>query len=222
MAKEWSVEELKEVAAQLGKPDGENGIKTADRMAQNNAGMTRRAVEIADLQKGDIILEIGPGNAAHLAMVFGATQIASYTGLDISETMITEASRINEKFIADGRADFVLSNSETIEFDDNYFDAVFTVNTLYFWKDPAQYAGEIRRVLKIGGIFVLAIADKKFMEKLPFTKYDFKLYDKNDAVSLLSNAGFAIDSVTEEVDVTMNNLGEEVSRDVIIIRALKE
>ena len=32
----------------------------------------------------------------------------------------------------------------------------------------------------------------------------------------------AIDSVTEEVDVTMRNLGEEVFRDIIIIRALKE
>ncbi len=224
MEKEWSADDLKEIASQLGNPRGENGIKTADRMADNNANMTTRTIEMLDIQGTDRILEIGHGNASHLPQVLDNMADARYYGIDISATMIEEATRLNGAFVETGRASFTLSDGRFIPFDDAFFDKIFTVNTLYFWQEPQKFANEIFRVLKPGGLLVLTITDKSFMEKLPFTQYGFHLYDRPSAEKVVTGAGFGIAGVIEEIDVTTGMMGRLVERDIIIIiiiRAIK-
>ena len=221
MAKEWSEDELKQIAGQLGKPDGDNGIKVAERMAENNAGMTGRTIQTMNVREQNVILEIGHGNASHVGLLFkGATDIR-YFGVDISQTMIEEAERMNADLVKSGNATFQLSDGENLPFADETFDKIFTVNTLYFWGDPISYGAEIYRVLKPEGIFVLTIADKSFMEKLPFTQYGFWLYDREAAEALLTDAGFGIVRVTEELDITTGILGQAVEREILIITASK-
>ncbi len=221
MEKEWSTDELKQIAQQLGKPDGPSGIATAERMAENNGGMTARTIQVMDVSEHDNILEIGPGNAAHLHLLFDLLTTGHYVGVDIAPTMIQEAERINSALVKSQQASFELTDGEHLPFEDGTFDKIFTVNTLYFWKDPVKYPVEIYRVLKPGGVLVMTITDKSFMEKLPFTQYGFQLYDRVASTEVLTQAGFVIDSVSEEVDSTTGMLGQTVERDILIIKAVK-
>lgn len=220
--KEFSEEELKELAKQLSCPDGEGGVKTADFMNVNNAGITRRSMELLSVSNGDNVLEIGPGNGGHVAnLVAGLTEV-SYTGADISQTMVEEATKMNEGLVKEGKVSFRLSDGKSLPFEDATFTKIVTVNTLYFWENPAGYAAEIYRVLKPGGRFVLSIADKTFMEKLPFTQYGFQLYHKEDAEKLLQEAGFSIDQAVEEIDIVMGrNVEQPVERPIIMVIARK-
>lgn len=222
MKKEWTEEELKEVAQQLSHPDGETGQKTGERMNDTNAYMIEKAIKSVSLVPEDIVLELGPGNGAHLVSVYNETENVKYFGLDISETMVQEATRINAPYIAAGKATFAVTDGQSLQFADSFFHKIFTVNTVYFWGNPLAYAKEIYRTLKPDGVFSLVFADKSFMEKLPFTKFGFQLYDKEDAGRLLTDAGFEILSVSEEIELTKGNLGQEVERPIIVLLATKK
>jgi ubiquinone/menaquinone biosynthesis C-methylase UbiE len=220
--KELSIEELQELAKQLGCPEGAGGIRTADFMNVNNAGMIRRAMEVLSVYEGDRVLEIGPGNGGHVTNLVGSLDKIHYMGVDISSTMIEEATKMNEELVKAGKVAFRLSDGKSLPFDDDEFTRILTVNTLYFWENPAAYAGEIRRVLKPGGVFVLAISEKNFMEKLPFTQYGFQLYHKHDAEQLLVDAGFSIEKSILEIDVvTGSNLEQPIEREIVLIVAQK-
>jgi len=51
----------------------------------------------------------------------------------------------------------VRAESESIPFDDGFFDLVFSTNMLDHVEDPAKTVSEIRRVLRPGGWFMLAV-----------------------------------------------------------------
>jgi len=221
MSKILDEEQLKHIANQLGRPEGADGILTAERMAHTNNNMTKSAIAALDLVEGDVVLEIGPGNGTHVKDLMSTAPNIRYYGVDISETMVVEAGKINEADVQHGNVSFELTDADQLNFKANFFDKIFTVNTLYFWEHPSAYAAEIRRVLKPDGIFCLAIATREFMEQLPFTKYKFKLYDAHTVGTLLKGAGFSTIEMIFQKDLTTSHTGEAVDRDIIIVKAQK-
>lgn len=221
MEKEWNDADWQELASQLSEPKGEAGIKTGEMMASSNENMIFRTIDLLNLTDYEKVLEIGHGNASHLRELMSKAAGLDYTGVDISLTMIEEAKRINSVLVDKGTVSFCLSDGLHIDFQDDQFDKIITVNTLYFWKDPKAYAKEIYRVLKPGGRFCMAIAAKDFMGKLPFTKWVFQLYNRPMVEELLISAGFSVQSVAEEKDFAISKTGERVERDIIIFTAGK-
>ena len=213
--------DFKEIAGQLGCPSGEKGIKTAETMAVNNSNMIALTISALDLKPSDVVLEIGPGNGSHVVPLLKDIKYLLYYGVDISSLMISEAIKLNATSVASGRADFSLSDGEKLNFAADFFTKIFTVNTLYFWKNSKAYATEILRVLKPGGVFSLTFGSREFMEKLPFTQYDFHLYSRQEAEELLLSSGFTIKSVNLHTEKVRSNAGMEVERDIIIINAEK-
>ncbi|WP_316816089.1 class I SAM-dependent methyltransferase [Pedobacter nyackensis] len=213
--------QLKHIASQLGRPEGADGILTAERMAHTNNNMTKSAVALLALAEGDIVLEIGPGNGTHLKDLMQIASDIRYYGVDISETMVLEANKVNEAIVKSGKVSFELTAADRLNFKADFFDKIFTVNTLYFWRDPEAYAREILRVLKPDGLLCLAIATKAFMEQLPFTKYNFKLYDAVAVEELLRKAGFSTVEVIAQKDLTTSYTGELVDRDILLVKANK-
>ena len=211
--------DFKAVAAQLSKPEGEAGIKTAEHMNKSNADMTRHAVDLLDCGDNDQVLEIGPGNGRFAAYVLSKGANIAYTGVDISETMVTTAREFNKEHVAMGRITFQHVNGSHFPFPDRTFDKVFTVNTLYFWEDPAIQLAEIKRVLKPLGVFCLAIASKAFMEQLPFTAYGFTLYTPEDAQKLLAANGFGMLSTKVRQQNIIGAAQQEVVREEVFILA---
>ncbi|WP_316735632.1 class I SAM-dependent methyltransferase [Pedobacter aquatilis] len=212
-------EHLKEIARQLSCPDGEYGIKTGEMMNISNIGMTTTAIEALDLKPKDIVLELGHGNAAHVAALLNKANYVTYFGADISKTIIIEAEKLNAEFIAETRASFFLTNGEVLPFEDEFFDKIFTVNTIYFWQNPTQYLAEIKRVLKPKGSFIIAFADKTFMETLPFTKFGFNLYDEQKVLTVLEISGFKIVKSELKNEQIQSNAGFKVSRDYYVVSA---
>lgn len=210
--KKITTEELKMIASQLGCPEGEQGIKTAEKMAVNNAYMTESSINFLELEDNEVVLEIGPGNASHLKEILSCAKGLKYVGLDISQTMLDEAEKINQDAVKKGTASFALTDGSSIPFPNHFFNKIFTVNTVYFWKDPIAYLREIHRVMRPGGVFCLTFADKDFMETLPFTAYGFTLYDENTVKQLLLIAGFSIIYIETQLEKITSNSGDKVER----------
>lgn len=208
--------EAKYIAAQLKCPSGEDGLVTARKMNENNAGVIRETLQRLKPADHDKVLEIGPGNASHLASLLDMAGSLSYTGIDISATMVEQATRLNAAFA--GQADFRLGDGVTLPFDPATFDKIFTVNTFYFWPDPAQQLAEIKRVLKPGGRFIIAMGSKRFMENLPFTQFEFKLYNEPEVEALLKEQGF----IVQQTDFYFEPGPEGMQKEFMIFTITKE
>lgn len=213
--------ELQELASQLSHPDGENGIQTAYSMNVANDNMIRNAIAQIEINDGSKILEIGPGNGTHIKYLFEINSAIKYHGIDVSELMVEEATKLNSAFTTSEKAVFELTDGEKIAHSDAAFDSIFTANTIYFWKNPEEYIQEIFRVLKPNSAFILAFIPKEVMEKIPFSKYGFELYDNEKAESLLQGAGFTIGNTLSEQEEVLSNTGEVKIRTFTIIKALK-
>lgn len=207
--------ELQELAAHLQCPDGDNGSKVAEMMNSTNANIINKTIAALQLQDEDNVLEIGPGNGRH---VNGIKHKIIYKGIDISGTMVAEA---NKAFDADSSVFFYLSDGENIPFEDESFTKVFTVNTIYFWKHPSKYAAEIARVLKSGGWLSVGYIPKRAMEKIPFARYGFTLYDEAMVKEILHASGFKIISEITEQEFVTSNSGGQIVREFVVVTAEK-
>ncbi len=218
--------DFKKIAAQLRNPSGEDGLGTADRMEENNAGMIRACIDQLSLNDGNSVLEIGFGGGGHLLYLLGLAQGLRYQGVDISETMTKRAKEVNRDAVAAGRATFqtVLpqNGSVTFPFEADTFDCIFTVNTIYFWDNALVQAQEIGRVLKPGAVFIVAFATEEFMKDLPFTQYGFHLYSIAKARTLMEEAGFIIKGVTEKTETVMSNGWPLMERTFILLSVSKK
>lgn len=214
-------DDLKELAKQLGNPEGKMGIEVANTMNATNIGMTKHAIECLNLGKNNFVLELGHGNCGHLPFLMTQAENLKYFGLEISELMQTEAIKSHQNYIENNSAEFELYNGTEIPFDDERFDKIFTVNTLYFWQNPNLLLNEIYRVLKPNGIFALTFADKSFMEKLPFTNFGFNLYSLKDAEEFLQKNNFKIIETIPQTEQVISKTNEMVDRTFFTVLAKK-
>ena len=206
--------DYKAIAKQLSHPKGEDGIKTGDLMQQGNADMCNHTVELLNSQANDFILEIGPGNGSHVSGILSRGENIRYFGVDVSETMVSQAIGNNKN----NSAKFVLGNGIDLPYPNDHFDKIFTVNTLYFWQDTASVLAEIKRVIKPTGQFFLAFRSEDFMKHLPFTQFGFTLYSQKKATEILEKAGFKIiDAIHVNEGDSPSILGVQLNKDRIII-----
>ena len=114
----------------------------------------RRMVQDRLPAKGRI-LEVGCGPGSFAEEVVGRDLVC----LDpIPEMLRSAESRVNPKRTArgDSAVEFVEATAEDLPFDDNSFDAVCSLFSFRDWYDKRAGLSEALRVLKPGGIIVIA------------------------------------------------------------------
>ncbi|SEW31048.1 Methyltransferase domain-containing protein [Chryseobacterium wanjuense] len=213
-------ENLKILAQNLANPQGEKGIEIGEMMNATNIGMTLESIKTLLIEDNEAVLEIGHGNADHVKSIVNKAQNIHYTGIDISETMHYEAKRLNEEF--KNQAEFVLYEGKKFPFEDKTFDKIFTVNTVYFWEEPVDFLNEIHRVLKDNGTFVLTFGQRNFMEKLPFTQFDFILYNTDEMEQTVSKSHFKRMKISEKEEEVKSKTGNEtITRNYTVLTIKK-
>src|SRR5690606_35477524 len=158
--------DLKALASQLRQPNGTAGVEISDMMNETNIKMTLHSIKQLNILDNEIVLELGHGNCKHLPFVLEQKSNLTYYGLEISELMNQEAKQINHQYTDKQTAFFHLYDGLIIPYENNYFDKIFTVNTIYFWDNPQLLLSEMYRVIKPKGVLNITFAQKDFMEHL--------------------------------------------------------
>ncbi|WP_317899594.1 class I SAM-dependent methyltransferase [Aurantibacillus circumpalustris] len=213
--------DLKLMAAQFRKPKGELGIQVGEFMNQGNGRINYDALQILKAGNEDRILEIGMGNGYFVSEILEKNSKVKYTGCEISDEMVEEALKINEKYIKTKQADFVKGNIRALPFAKEAFDKIITINTIYFWDDEMTALNELKRVLKPNGQLIISLRPKHYLVNYPFTKYNFNLFSKDDVLTLLEKSQFKISQVFENIEPPYDLQGEIVELENIIIVASK-
>ncbi|MEQ6119730.1 class I SAM-dependent methyltransferase [Reichenbachiella sp. MALMAid0571] len=215
-------ETLKAIANQLRQPSGEYAIEVAKKMNEGNRQINLHTIEALQLAAGDNILEIGMGNGFFVKDILSIDDTIKYSGCDFSQAMVDEASRHNKDFIETRRAQFYFASATRLPFEEETFNKVFSVNTLYFWDNPKLILTEISRVLKPEGLIVISIRPKVIMQDYPFVKFGFEMYEKEQLMDLLTQNNFKVTSAIEKEEPNQEIDGQMMKVATLIVCAEKK
>jgi SAM-dependent methyltransferase len=117
----------------------------------------RARVDEAGLSLGDRVLDFGCG-AGRLSNAL-ATHAKEVVGVDIAQSMIDEANRINQ---FPDRVSYVAYDGHRLPFDDESFDAAVSLISIQHSPPAVQLAClvELQRVVRPGGVLVLQIPSR--------------------------------------------------------------
>ena len=163
-----------------------------------NADLNCFVKETLNLSLNDSVLEIGFGSGALINKMAEVTTEGIIEGIDFSETMLKHANKANKRYIINGKVRLQNGECSTLPFENESFDKLCSVNTIYFWKDPDKYFREMFRVIKPGGMIVIGFRDDKQMSNLKLSEDIFSTYSLNEMTGLLSNAGFSDSHIVEK------------------------
>ncbi len=156
---------------------------------KGNADLNALVYETLSIKENDHVLEIGFGTGTLINKIAALIDNGVVEGIDFSKTMDAIARKKNKKHINNGKAKIHLGDFNDVPFDENCFDKVFSVNTIYFWKNPAATVSKISRILKPGGKLIIGFHDKSEMEKMPLHDDVFQYYSTDDLTELLKAHG---------------------------------
>jgi ubiquinone/menaquinone biosynthesis C-methylase UbiE len=175
---------------QARKPTGIFGRFYMSRVFEKgNAELNDLMYETLSVRENDHILEIGFGTGTLIKKIAAHLDNGFVEGIDFSKSMVVIAQKKNRKYINNGKVKIHLGDFDEALFDDNYFDKIFSVNTIYFWKNPDTTISKICRILKPGGKLFIGFHDKSEMEKMPLNRDVFQYYSAHDITQLLSIDG---------------------------------
>ncbi len=129
------------------------------------------AVGAIGARPGDL-LDVGCGTGRLLANAAGRWDGVRLTGIDASAEMIAEAHRQHE---GDPRFAFQPGDASALPLPSESFDVVMSTMSFHHWRDQAGGIREVARVLRPGGVFVLADIDMPF---LPLLRPIFRWIDQ--------------------------------------------
>lgn len=193
---------LNYLAHQARKPSGWFGRLVAPVVFnRENRHMENFGLELMEARADDHILEIGFGNGRLISKLLPHIKQGKICGVDISEQMVNLTAKRNKEEVMDGKLEVDQASITDIPYPANYFDKVFTCNTIYFWPHPSEDIKEVKRVLKPKGQFFCVFRDKKLMESKGSAVTDNRevfqnLYQPGEVKQLFQQGGFL--NVTHE------------------------
>ncbi|MHA2400672.1 MAG: SAM-dependent methyltransferase [Promethearchaeota archaeon] len=153
------------------KPTIEDIIEVSGIESLHPGGMalTRRTAELAGLKPGMKVLDVSSGRGTQ--SVFYAKEFGVIvTGVDISEEMITTATENAKKENVEDLIEFKLGDSQSLPFQDNFFDAVINECAVGIPDDSQKVLDEMVRVAKDGSPII--IHESTWRTELPSDEKD--------------------------------------------------
>ncbi|MDQ0970473.1 ubiquinone/menaquinone biosynthesis C-methylase UbiE [Neobacillus niacini] len=144
---------------QYRKPKGLIGTYIGEKMVRQHKPETLWTIKLLNIQQSESVLELGCGAGYAMKLILEQSIVGKVVGLDLSPTVIRSAMIRNKKALNNEKAKLVQANVKSLPFDDEQFDKVFSIHTIYFWDELAATLSEIFRVLKPGSVFILTFCD---------------------------------------------------------------
>lgn len=198
--------ELAKRLNQCKKPTGELGKVIVNDMNERHFELTSWGLKKAHIKSNDIILDIGCGGGRTVNSMASIAKDGKVFGIDYSLDCVKWSKNYNKDFIHNNKVEILHASVEKLPFEDNKFDIVTAVETIYFWPNITENFKEVNRTLKPSGEFIVICemySSERFKERNDelVSISNMNLYAPNELESLLKDAGFSkitIDLVEEK------------------------
>ncbi len=174
------------------KPKGKLGNMQLKSMNKEHTPVSLWGLKHLDINPDDIILDVGCGGGININRM--AKQAKMVYGVDYSIESVKLSREVNRQEIHDGKVKVLEGNVANLPFEDNTFDIVTAFETVYFWPDIEKCFGEVKRVLKPGGIFLIGMESNgsdNLIMKVSERLIDMTVYNDDEIKGFLKNNEFS-------------------------------
>ena len=174
------------------KPQGKLGNIQLKSMNKEHTPVSLWGLKHLNIKSDDVILDVGCGGGINVKRM--AECAKKVYGIDYSIESVKLSKEVNEKLIDEGKVEILEGNVKDLPFEDNAFDIVTAFETVYFWPDIEKCFGEVKRVLKPGGIFLIGLETNgsgNFIMQFWGHFIDMEMYDDDEITSLLQSNDFS-------------------------------
>jgi len=119
-----------------------------DHMEEDHLPIVLPTLELMKLGQADRVLDVGCGTGWLPRLIAGRVPEGSVVGIDVSDEMVARAQRASAGL---QNLTFRVGGVDRIPAPDATFTKVISVESAYYWPDPAQGIREMNRVLRPGG-----------------------------------------------------------------------
>ncbi|MDQ0430162.1 ubiquinone/menaquinone biosynthesis C-methylase UbiE [Planomicrobium stackebrandtii] len=146
-------------------PKGLVGTYIGEKMVWQHKPETLWTIELLNLQPGESVLELGCGSGYAMKLILEKNVVKEVVGLDLSPAVIRSAAIRNKKALKHKKAKLMQGDLKSLPCEDEHFEKVFSIHTIYFWDELSAAITEIFRVLKPGGDCTITFCNGKNEEK---------------------------------------------------------
>ncbi len=180
---------LKSFFSQCARPEGSLGRVMLSFMNYTHAPLTASDVYKRQIQDGWTMLDVGCGGGFTIRRLLNRSKDAQVYGIDISEESVAKAKKVNAE-VLDKQVFVTQGSAEKLPYENEKFDLVTAVETVYFWPNLPGCLQEVRRVLKPGGKFAILVEVVDSDSKWTSVVEGMTAYTPEQIKSLLDDAGF--------------------------------
>ncbi len=174
------------------KPKGKLGQIQLKSMNKEHTPVALWGLKHLDIKSDDIILDVGCGGGININRM--AKNAKKVYGVDYSIESVKVSREVNRQEIYDGKVEVVKGDVQSLPFEDDTFDIVTAFETVYFWPNIEKCFGEVKRVLKSGGIFLIGTESNgsdNIAMKISEKFIDMTVYNDDELTQFLQNNGYS-------------------------------
>ena len=185
------------------KPKGLFGIHILNRMNRSHFDLSSWGRSFLNDLKADSIIDIGCGGGMNIEQMLKLFPTSFITGVDYSMTAVKKAAKRNKKAIKDKKLIVEQGDVSNLKYQDNSFDLVTAIETVYFWPGPETSFNEVYRILKPNGTFMITQEadglnpdDDRLLDMIK----DMNIFTKEKFETMLSQIGFHDITIHHDLD----------------------
>lgn len=174
------------------KPKGKLGSLQLKSMNKEHTPVSLWGLKHLDIQSDDIVLDVGCGGGININRM--SKKAKKVYGVDYSIESVKLSRKVNRQEIYDGKVVVLKGNVQSLPFEDDTFDIVTAFETVYFWPDIEKCFGEVKRVLKPGGIFLIGMesnGNDNMVMKISEKLIDMTVYNDEEITEFLKNNNYS-------------------------------
>lgn len=207
---------LKSFFSQCARPTGSLGRVMLSFMNYTHAPLTNWGLKLIDVQDEWTMLDVGCGGGFTIRRLLKRSQDAKVYGIDISEESVAKAKKVNAD-VLDKQVFVTLGSAEKLPYEDEKFELVTAVETVYFWPNLPDCLQEVRRVLKPGGKFAIMVEVVDSDSKWTSVVEGMTAYSPEDLKKLLDDAGFTQTEIHRKKPTYATIIGVKAPSLVVVV-----
>ena len=123
---------------------------------ESQKDLYRFVCEKIEIAQTDFVLEVGSGLGFGAALMISEYQPATIKGVDFSNSQVEKARSAHRELISQGKISFEVSRAEFLNFADNSFDKVISIEAAQHFESIDSFIQQSYRVLKPSGSLAIA------------------------------------------------------------------
>ena len=204
-----------QIGRQLRQPAGMPGRVMGEVMRFANRRPNALAIEALEIERTDIILELGFGPGHAIETLATKASGGRIYGVDQSPVMFEQAQARNRAAIRSCRIVLHQCSFDELPLGDASVDKILAVNVIYFWTNAGAVLMEARRVLRPEGVMAIYATDAATMRHWKFAGPDtHQLFTAGELEAFLRCGGFGQD----EIEVKRVRAGPGISGLIATVR----